>query len=332
MRVFTLLLASVTVAEAIAACGSDGSGATGPASPSGGTGGSAATGGAGGAGASNSGGESGQAGTGGASEVGGSAGAGAQAGAAGAAGTAGTGGSASWWKPAPGLTWQWNLSDSPPPITHDVDVYDIDLFEADASLVQTLHAQGRKAICYMSAGSWEDWRPDHGDFPPSVLGNDYDGWPGEKWLDIRAIAELAPIMRARMDLCQAKGFDGLEPDNIDAFESVTGFPLTAEDQLAYNRWLAAEAHARGLSIGLKNDSGQVSELVADFDWALTEDCFDQGWCPDMSPFIAQHKAVLMCEYTDTGIDFAAACQQAATLQFSAILKNRDLGDWMASCP
>jgi len=78
-----------------------------------------------------------------------------------------------------------------------------------------------------------------------VLGNDYEGWAGEKWLDIRQISTLAPIMRARLDLCKQKGFDAVEPDNIDGYTNATGFPLTAQDQLDYNIWLANEAHARG---------------------------------------------------------------------------------------
>jgi hypothetical protein len=55
-----------------------------------------------------------------------------------------------------------------------------------------------------------------------VIGNDYEGWPGEKWLDIRQIDQLAPIMRARLDACRAKGFDGIEPDNIDEYTNDTG--------------------------------------------------------------------------------------------------------------
>ena len=31
-----------------------------------------------------------------------------------------------------------------------------------------------------------------------------------------------------------KGFDGVEPDNVDAYTNDSGFPLTAADQLAYN--------------------------------------------------------------------------------------------------
>ena len=44
--------------------------------------------------------------------------------------------------------------------------------------------------------------------------------------------------------------------------SATGFALTAADQLAYNRFLAATAHALGLAIGLKNDVGQTASLVS----------------------------------------------------------------------
>jgi hypothetical protein len=58
-----------------------------------------------------------------------------------------------------------------------------------------------------------------------------------------------------------------------------------DHQKTYNIWLANEAHARGLSIGLKNDDEQIADLLPYFDWALTEDCFFQGWCASMTPFI-----------------------------------------------
>jgi len=163
------------------------------------------------------------------------------------------------WRPALNSTWQWQLSPSIDD-SFDVDMYDIDLFDNDASVVAALHAQGRKVVCYISVGSWEEWRPDKDHFPATIIGNDYDGWPGEKWLDIRQIELLAPIMRARLDACQSKGFDGIEPDNIDSYTNETGFPLTYQDQLNYNIWLAEEAHTRGLSIGLKNDGEQVLSL------------------------------------------------------------------------
>ncbi len=165
-----------------------------------------------------------------------------------------------------------------------------------------------------------------------MLGNDYDGWPGERWLDIRRIDLLAPILRARLDLCRSKGFDGVDPDNINGYLNPTGFPLTAQDQLNFNIWLANEAHARGLSIGLKNDSEQLASLLAYFDWGLTEDCYDQGWCSDLSPFIAAGKPVFAVEYTDTGINFNLFCQQASSLGLTGILKNRELDAYHTDLP
>ncbi len=234
------------------------------------------------------------------------------------------------WRPALNTRWQWQLT-TPIEPSVDASMYDVDLFDTSASVVDALHAQGRKVVCYVSVGSWENWRPDANQFPPEVIGNDYAGWPGEKWLDVRRIDLLAPIMRARFDQCRAKGFDALEPDNIDGYANNTGFPLTAQDQLTYNIWLTTEAHARGLSIGLKNDADQVSDLLPDFDWALTEDCFDQGWCNRVAPFIAAGKAVFAAEYTDTGLTLDQFCPQANALNFNAILKHRDLDAWREAC-
>ena len=235
-----------------------------------------------------------------------------------------------WWKPSVNTTWQWQLSGEID-TSFEVDMYDLDLFETEVETVQALHAQGRTLVCYISVGSWEDWRPDASQFPNEVIGKNYEGWPGEKWLDIRQIEKLAPIMRARFDKCKEKGFDGIEPDNIDAYTNDTGFPLTYEDQLAYNIWLAEEAHARGLSIGLKNDPEQVTDLLPYFDWALTEDCFNEGWCEEMLPFIQTKKPVFAVEYTDMGISFEDFCPQAKAWNISAIIKNRDLDNYMKSC-
>ena len=214
----------------------------------------------------------------------------------------------------------------------NVDIYNLDMFETTAAQVAALHTQGRKVMCYINAGAWENWTPDANQFPAIVLGNNYIGWPGERWLDIRRIDLLAPILRARLDLCRAKGFDGVDPDNINGYLNPTGFPLTYQNQLTFNIWLADEAHARGLSIGLKNNSEQLSDLLTYFDWGLTEDCYDQGWCADLSPFISAGKPVFAVEYTDTGINFNSFCAQATSLGLSGILKNRELDAYLQVCP
>jgi endo-alpha-1,4-polygalactosaminidase (GH114 family) len=236
-----------------------------------------------------------------------------------------------WWRPPVPTLWQWQLSDPDIDAGYVADLYDIDLFDVETAAVDALHVAGRRVICYISVGSWEAWRPDAGDFPSVVLGKGLDGWPGERWLDIRRLDLLGPILGARLDLCKEKGFDGVEADNMDGYQNDTGFPLTAQHQLAYNRWLAAAAHQRGLAIGLKNDAEQVAELVGDFDWVLAEDCFADDWCDLLAPFVAQGKPVLAAEYTDTGATLAGFCPQAAVWGISAILKQRDLDAWRTSC-
>jgi endo-alpha-1,4-polygalactosaminidase (GH114 family) len=235
-----------------------------------------------------------------------------------------------WWRPQPGLTWQWQL-DGDVDTSVEADVYDLDLYVDQAS-IDTLQTRGVKLICYISVGSYEDWRPDAERFPDEVLGNKYEGWPGERWLDIRRIDLLAPIMSQRLDLCAAKGFDGVEPDNIEIYDSHTGFPLTYDDQLIYARWLSEEAHARGLAIGLKNAPDMITDSLAFFDFIITEDAFYYDWIAATLPFIAAGKPVFAAEYTDLGVNFEAACSWAAQHRVNMILKNRDLEPFRKSCP
>ena len=42
--------------------------------------------------------------------------------------------------------------------------------------------------------------------------------------------------------------------------------------------MKAEAHSRGLEVGLKNDVEQVGQLVGYFDWQLNEECFQYDEC------------------------------------------------------
>jgi hypothetical protein len=230
------------------------------------------------------------------------------------------------WQPAPGTSWQWQLTGRID-TSVDVDMYDIDLFDTSKSTIDTLHAQGRVVICYFSAGSWEDWRPDAGDFPASVKGNS-NGWPGENWLDISNLSVLSPIMRARLDLAVEKGCDGVEPDNVDGYTNRTGFPLTASHQATYNRWLADQAHARGLSIGLKNDLEQAAQLEPYFDWALNEQCFEYNECNLLLPFVQAGKAVFGVEYTGS---LASFCPQANSMDFDWLKKTEDLDASRQAC-
>ncbi len=238
------------------------------------------------------------------------------------------------WLPPLDSSFSWQLGEEVN-TEFDVAIFDLDAFETEASLISRLHSKGKKVFCYISVGSWEDWRPDAADFPSQIIGNDYEGWAGENWLDIRQIDLLAPIMRARLDMCAEKGFDGIEPDNMNLHWEETGFEISYADQLAYNLWLAEEAHARGLSIGQKNNEDQVLDLLPYFDWSLTEDCFVGEWCKEMLPLIEAGKPVFAAEYTDeiSYEEFIVdICPQAKELGFYVFLKNRNLDEYRAECP
>jgi hypothetical protein len=196
-------------------------------------------------------------------------------------------------------------------------MYDIDGFEASKGLVDDIHSKGAAAVCYVSVGSWERFRPDQGRFPARVLGTS-NGWPGERWLDIRKLSVLRPIMTGRMDICADKGFDGIEFDNVDGYQNRTGFPLSGADQLRYNMFLANQAHARGLSAALKNDLGQVKTLLPYFDYALNEQCHQYHECDRLEPFVDAGKAVFGVEYELRIADF---CPQANAHDFNFLKKD-----------
>ncbi|MEU2156149.1 endo alpha-1,4 polygalactosaminidase [Streptomyces sp. NPDC019396] len=230
------------------------------------------------------------------------------------------------WLPTPGTPWQWQLSGRLDP-TADVPVYDIDGFENTADDVARLHRDGRKVICYVNAGSWEDFRPDQADYPVAVRGKP-NGWRGERWLDIRRLDVLRPLLERRFDMCRDKGFDAIEPDLMDAYLNDTGFPLTAEHQLAFNRMLARLAHQRGLSVGLKNDLPQIPQLVRDFDFAVNEECAQYEECALLTPFIKAGKAVFHVEYALPTGEF---CAEARRLGLSSMRKRLNLDPWREPC-
>ncbi len=231
------------------------------------------------------------------------------------------------WKPSQQANWQWQLS-TPVNLTMDAQIYDIDLFDNDASVVKSLHGKGRKVICYLSAGTYERWRPDAVQFPESVKGQTVSGFSNERWLDIRRLDVLKPIIDARLDLCKAKGFDGVEPDNVDGYSNITGFPLTAADQIRFNTYLADAAHARGLSVGLKNDLDQVAELQPIFDWALNEQCFQYKECDMLKPFLKAGKAVFQVEYKLAASRF---CPAANSMNMNSMVKKMSLDATRTPC-
>lgn len=239
------------------------------------------------------------------------------------------------WQPNDIDSFDIQLNDPPSAAAiPNVEVVELD-HDTSPGLLQAVRARGTKLICYINAGAWESYRSDKDAFPQEVLGHVYDGFPEERWLDIRAIDKLAPIMRARLDQCVAKGFVAVDPDNINGYANETGFPITSEHQLAYNRWLMNEAHARGLAIALKNAPEFAQQLSNEgYDLAVTESCFADGFCESFQAFIDAGKPVLDLEYIDEGMALDDFCDEAKKLGIRAALKrsSSSVDDYRAPCP
>jgi len=224
---------------------------------------------------------------------------------------AGEASASGWWKPPAHLTWYWQLTGA---VDNEVPVaaYDIDGFENTAAEVALLHEQGKHVICYIDAGTAENFRPDYKEFPKAVLGRS-NGWPGERWLDIRQLSVLEPIMTARFQMCREKGCDAVEPDNIEGYANKSGFPLTAAEQLTYNEWIAEEVHSLGMAVLQKNDGEQTPQLAPYFDGALTEQCNQYRECADFAPYLAAGEPVLNAEYKLKTAKFCAADEAAGII-------------------
>lgn len=230
------------------------------------------------------------------------------------------------WRPAVNTRWNWVIAHAPTAPFRDVQMYDIDGFEATAADVTVLHNAGIKAVCYVDGGTSENWRPDFPSFPAALKGSNVDGWAGEKWLDIRDVQKpnstLASIMNARLQMCADKGFDMVEWDNMDGYQNSSGFPLTANDQLTFNQFLFNNAHALGMSVLLKNDVDQVSALLPYVDGTLNEECNEYNECNTLAAFVSAGKPVFNAEY-QSGTGF---CSSDNTADYNGVNFALDLDD------
>jgi hypothetical protein len=236
------------------------------------------------------------------------------------------------WEPTVGTTWQvqytGELDRSVP-----VDVFDVDLFDTDEATIDLLRANGHHVLCYFSAGSFEEWRPDAPRFPQWALGNPLEGWEGEWWVDYTA-GIIVDIMRDRIALAGQKGCNGVDPDNVDAFANDNGLNLTATMQLDYNRFLADTARNNGLSVVLKNDVGQLAELEPWFDMAVNEECITYDECDGYTAFTGVDKPVFHIEYVDAWTDAPAKAEEVCGRgpELDTLIKTWDLGPEFLACP
>ncbi len=222
----------------------------------------------------------------------------------------------------------WHLQLNGTLQTPNRQVYDIDLYDTSKQTIANLKAQGRIVICYFSAGTWEDWRPDAKLFPQAALGKPLPEWPGERWLDYRR-SDVRALLAKRMDKARNKGCDGVDPDNVDGYSNANGLQLTKAQQVDFNRWLAAEAHKRNLSVGLKNAVDLLPQLASHFDFAVNESCYQYDECAGYAAMRSQGKPIFIAEYRAYN---AALCSRAKTSGFRLQFFKLDLTGIGKVCP
>ncbi|KAG7664395.1 uncharacterized protein J8A68_002068 [[Candida] subhashii] len=250
--------------------------------------------------------------------------------------------SKSKWKPKIGSSWDYQLSNplKQKQISKSIDNYGIDLFDNSKKSITNLQKQeNKKIICYFSAGSYENWRPDKSEFVKSDLGKNMDGWPGEKWLNIRS-KNVRKIMEARIKLASEKGCDAIDPDNINGYENDTGFKLTKQDAVDYVKFLSGVANKYGLSMGLKNGGEIAKSVINEVEFCIQEQCGQYSECEMYQIFIKNSKPVFHVEYpkgdknTNKNVSektYKKYCGFKDTKGFSTILKNLDLDEWIQIC-
>ncbi|KAH6853033.1 glycoside hydrolase superfamily [Alternaria rosae] len=252
------------------------------------------------------------------------------------------------WKPSVSDTWQIilshppDLSSSDTSTTPNVSIFDIDLFDTPTETINQLHSMGKKVICYFSAGSYEDWRPDASEFKKEDLGRDLDGWPGEKWLDLGS-ENVRRIMKKRIDLAKEKECDGVDPDNVDGYQNNNGLSLTQSSSISYISYLSALTTPLNLTLGLKNAGDIIPAVLPIVHFSVNEQCAKYGECATFAPFIAAGKPVFHIEYPDgagaeqglkediVGRYCGRTGKGDGSEGFSTVLKKMELDGWVEFC-
>jgi hypothetical protein len=169
------------------------------------------------------------------------------------------------WKPKVNSTWQIVLKkpidleseddNDDSDINPDVSIYDLDLYDNDLDTFRTLQSAGKKVICYFSAGSWEDWREDKDEFDEDDLGEQLDGWPDERWLNISS-PNVRNIMKKRIEVAWRKGCDAIDPDNVDGFVSLSLYMYVCV--YIYNTYI------QNTRIGIRNPPTGMTDSTLEF--------------------------------------------------------------------
>lgn len=247
---------------------------------------------------------------------------------AGSGGGGGQSGVGMPYVPPADVSWQAKLTGAV-----DVDE-EVELFYLDADLqdpddLSRLRAEGRHYLCYLSAGTLEDFRDDFAEFPAQVIGKTHPAFPEERWLDVRAPA-VRELMARRIERLGDQGCDGIPPSSLAVHTADTGFALSLNDALDYARWLAERIHAAGMSAGLTGPAELTEALWPTFDFALAIACIEGTQCAEFAAFEQAQKPVLHLELGDAS-SAADICKSAELLGFDPLISSPSFNGQTLRC-
>jgi hypothetical protein len=193
---------------------------------------------------------------------------------------------------------------------------------------------GKYNICYVNAFQTQPdeagfWTGSHSDLllknSKGKLISDPD-WPGEYILDTSTATKrtsIATIENGWIDGCAGKGFQAIEPDNLDSWTRSKNL-LTQANNVAMATLLATHAHADGLAIAQKNtsDLGSTGKTTVKFDFAIAEECQVYDECDAYTGPYGNN--VIEIEYTDNPRSAYTAACAAQGKTISVILRDRDV--------
>ncbi|KAF2429062.1 endo alpha-1,4 polygalactosaminidase [Tothia fuscella] len=240
------------------------------------------------------------------------------------------------WQPSAAANEKWQiilsstLSMGAPLSPNAATVWDLDLFETDASTIASLKARGKTVMCYFSSGTSEANRPDLNRLSSYDYGAGLPDWPGERWLDLRS-ERVWSVMLGRIQLAAQKGCDAIDPDNIDGYsnESGGGFspPLSTSDSIRFLNRMASAADSLGMSIGLKNAMDILDSVADNIQFAVNEECIAIGECDVYNKFIGSGKPVYHIEY-GSAYEASRFCSNG---YLNTVVKRLSLDGWVHYC-
>ncbi|CAK4631284.1 hypothetical protein LEN26_015341 [Aphanomyces euteiches] len=220
-----------------------------------------------------------------------------------------------------GMSWAnlaWGFENGGSDSTQNAAMVLLDPDNVSTSDIANYKAAGKTVLCYLSVGTIEKFRQDYKDnqaaWDAVLLGKMAD-WD-ETWIDIRKADAVLPLLGKRLDKLQAKGCQGVEPDNIDCYgnedcwknmNGITSGDQVQGVQVSFLRRVADAAHNRNMAIVIKNAVSIVADLSDTFDGAVSENCLQFNECDVFQKYIVgKGKAHFAVEYGGN----SASCNKA----------------------